>query len=251
MGRKTIEKKCDYCNTIFEAVLSEVKRGNAKYCSKQCSFDSRIKTLYKIKCEECDKHFESSRKESKFCSKECANKNINRRVNRKNQLSEKGLISIIESNINISKNKYFLKNHKCKRCESDICYENRNRKYCNDCYILFNEEGEMTLQQYRNRCKFKFHIGDFEDEFDFNLIKNNGWYSPINKKNNLNGVSRDHIFSVKSGYILGIDPSVISHPANCRLILQSNNSSKKNKNDISLSQLIKLIEIWDLKYKRG
>ena len=50
---------------------------------------------------------------------------------------------------------------------------------------------------------------------------------------------------------LGIDPSVISHPANCRLILQSNNSSKKNKNDISLSQLIKLIEIWDLKYKRG
>ena len=109
----------------------------------------------------------------------------------------------------------------------------------------------MTLQQNRNRCKFKFHIGDFEDEFDFNLIKNNGWYSPTNKKNNLNGVSRDHIFSVKSGYILGIDPSVISHPANCRLILQSNNSSKKNKNDISLSQLIKLIEIWDLKYKRG
>ena len=51
--------------------------------------------------------------------------------------------------------------------------------------------------------------------------------------------------------ILGIDPSIISHPANCRLILQSNNSSKKNKNDISLSQLIKLIEIWDLKYKRG
>ena len=54
-----------------------------------------------------------------------------------------------------------------------------------------------------------------------------------------------------SGYILGIDPSIISHPANCRLILQSNNSSKKNKNDISLSRLIKLIEIWDLKYKKG
>lgn len=115
--------------------------------------------------------------------------NINRRVNRKNQLSEKGLISIIESNINISKNKYLLKNHKCKRCESDICYERgigtENIVMIVTFYLM--KEGEMTLQQYRNRCSFKFHIGDFEDEFDFNLIKNNGWYSPLNKKNNLNG----------------------------------------------------------------
>ena len=69
--------------------------------------------------------------------------------------------------------------------------------------------------------------------------------------NNLKGISRDHIFSVKSGYLLAVDPEIISHPANCRLIKQSENSSKNCKNGISLSQLLSRIETWESKYKRA
>lgn len=137
MGRKTIEKKCDYCNTIFEAVLSEVKRGNAKYCSKQCSFDSRIKTLYKIKCEECDKHFESSRKESKFCSHSCS--------------------ATINNSLMVSKIKLF----KCKNCNVEtkvrkngggvFCSHICHRKYEYDYNIKLWKDGK--LKGYKGKTK--------------------------------------------------------------------------------------------------
>lgn len=45
-------------------------------------------------------------------------------------------------------------------------------------------------QKYRLDANFKFNLADYSDEFDFTLVKEHGWYSPTNKKNNLGGVSR-------------------------------------------------------------
>lgn len=101
---------------------------------------------------------------------------------------------------------------------------------------------------YRHLCSFKFSLKSFPEEFDFDLIKQNGWYKARNRGNNLKGVSRDHMISVTYGYENKIPPDIISHPANCQLIKQTENSSKGKHNSITLEQLYERIETWNKKY---
>ena len=119
------------------------------------------------------------------------------------------------------------------------------------CVAWKNEKFEHTNNdyiRYKNLCEFKFDLKDYPDEFNFVLIEQYGWYSAKNNGDNLNGVSRDHKFSIKEGYKLKIDPYFISHPANCELMVQSQNSVKKTKCSISFKDLIDKVNDWDLKY---
>ena len=79
-----------------------------------------------------------------------------------------------------------------------------------------------------------FSLDAYPEEFDFSLIEKYGWYKAKNNGDNPNGVSRDHMFSVKDGFLNKIDPKIISHPANCRLVLQRENAKKRNKSCITL-----------------
>ena len=249
MGRKTIEKSCKGCNEIYQAVESEIKRGNGLYCSKECYKLTRNKG-FTIICKNCNIDFYSITSKSKFCSQKCSCVFNNKTLDRKNQLSQDGKNKIGELNKKRALQRY-LKNPKhCKKCNQVLSYEVRIQTYCNAECKGFDKEN-MTLRQYRTACNFKFSLNTYSSEFDFDLIRENGWYSPTNKNNNLEGISRDHIFSVKNGYLLSINPEIISHPANCRLIRQTENSSKNSKNGISLSQLIDKIKIWESKYKGG
>ncbi len=105
-----------------------------------------------------------------------------------------------------------------------------------------------TFQTYKLNCRFCFNLRNFPDEFDFQLIKKYGWYKPSNRGNNLGGVSRDHMVSIKYGFLNTIDTKVISHPANCRLIIHNDNVSKGKKCFITIDQLNDRIRIWDQKY---
>jgi hypothetical protein len=111
------------------------------------------------------------------------------------------------------------------------------------------ERDLKQLNDYRLECSFSFSLQQFPDEFDFSLIEKYGWYSAKNRGNNLGGVSRDHIVSVKFGYDNGIDPKIISHPANCQLLIHNDNVSKNKKCGITLDELINKIKEWDNKYK--
>lgn len=93
-------------------------------------------------------------------------------------------------------------------------------------------------------------MNDYPDEFDFELIRENGWYSPSNKGNNLGGVSRDHMYSVKDGFENNVPPELLSHPANCRLIIHNENSSKNRNSCITLDELKERIALWDKKYNK-
>lgn len=84
--------------------------------------------------------------------------------------------------------------------------------------------------------------------FDFSIIEKYGWYSPSNKRNNLGGVSRDHIYSVMEGFKNNIDSKILSHPANCQLMIHNDNISKGNKSSITLEELLEKIKEWDKKY---
>lgn len=104
------------------------------------------------------------------------------------------------------------------------------------------------IVRYRQLSEFKFNVYDYPDEFDFKLIKKHGWYKAKNNGNNLYGVSRDHMYSIKEGFRNNISPDILAHPANCQLILHSDNSAKRNKCSISLQELKVAIMKWDNKY---
>ena len=82
------------------------------------------------------------------------------------------------------------------------------------------------------------------------LIEKYGWYSSKNNGDNADGVSRDHIVSVRYGFDNDISPDVISHPANCQLMQQVKNSSKNSKCGMTLEELKLKIEEWNKKYKQ-
>jgi hypothetical protein len=77
-----------------------------------------------------------------------------------------------------------------------------------------------------------------------NLLKENGVF---NNTLNTKGVVRDHIMGRIYGFRNGIFPELLRHPANCRIILHSENVSKGQKGkgradtDISIEELFDLI----------
>jgi len=107
----------------------------------------------------------------------------------------------------------------------------------------------LDIENYKILCKFDFNLNDYPNEFEFTLIEKYGWYKAKNHGDNLNGISRDHMYSIMEGYKSNIDPKIISHPANCKLMIHNENVSKYNKCSITIEELIDRINKWDNKYK--
>lgn len=146
----------------------------------------------------------------------------------------------------------------CNDCGKEIARKNKSG-LCRSCankhksifYKLSPDDKNYEhykYLKYRSECNFNFSLSDYPDEFDFSLIKQYGFYSPTNKKNNLNGVSRDHMYSVCEGYKNNVSPKIISHPANCKLLRHTDNISKNKKSSITLEELLERIKEWEIKY---
>jgi hypothetical protein len=52
------------------------------------------------------------------------------------------------------------------------------------------------------------------------------------------------MLSVKDGFEMGIDPEIIKHPANCKLVLHKENQSKHRHSSITLEELKERIKHW-------
>jgi hypothetical protein len=170
----------------------------------------------------------------KFCSRSCSATFTN---SRRGPMSDETKKKISEKNKSKSEPKIRNKRY-CKNCDNEVI----NRKtICDNCRINYYD-------YYRPSCEFNFDIKNYEDNFDFKLIDKFGWYSPSNKGNNLGGVSKDHMYSVRDGFINKISPEIIKHPANCELMLHFNNSSKHSRSTITLEELLERIILWDNKY---
>lgn len=205
-----------------------------------------LKVIYKENqvCKNCKKEFEKYfSKPNTFCSSSCAIQFNNR--NRK--LSEETKQKISNTLKNKPRREKSDKNRLEKKKVCKICLMNeiteKHKKICNDCKLSYYE-------YYRPSCFFRFDVKDFNQEFDLSLVEQYGWYSPTNKRNNLKGVSKDHMYSVMDGFRNKIDPNIISHPANCKLLLFSDNSIKKDNSSITIDELLKRIENWDERYKK-
>lgn len=250
--------------------------GKRVYCSLTCRnifvnkylrrYDKVSDTFQQKKKEKKEKYLENPKKclhcksiipydsrENNYCNHSCHAKstNGNREYNWGDKISESvkkyievnGYFGALKSNS--GRPKFFVEKI-CPNCDRTF---NKKTKYCNgSCRREFERKNMDEYQKYRVDSNFKFSLNEYPNEFDFTLVERYGWYSPTNKNNNLNGVSRDHMFSVREGFEKGIDPKIISHPANCRLMIHNDNISKNKKSVITIEELLERIKKIEEKY---
>lgn len=137
---------------------------------------------------------------------------------------------------------------KCENCgKLMLVFVSHEKRFCDKkCATDFRSVNDKdSFERYRTKARFLFNIYDYPDHFDLDLIERYGWYSPANRKNNLNGISRDHILSVKDGYLNGIPPELIGHITNCRLVRHKENQKKHSKSSISIEEFYKKLSQWE------
>lgn len=107
-----------------------------------------------------------------------------------------------------------------------------------------------TGRQYRYQCRFMFSISKYPEWFSYasNMIKTYGWYAAKNRGDNPTGCSRDHMVSVAYGFENGIDPKIISHPANCEIIPFQKNARKRTDCSITIDELMERIRLFNELY---
>jgi len=252
--KKTVDVVCENCKKVFSKVKTEFKRseknGKKHFCSLECSFEYHKTKTSEKKCKNCGAILLKN-KYNTFCSRNCsASYNNKGRNGEKRIFSEQGIKNIKDAiKLKYSIEDYYKNPNYCKECGCVLEYKKRKRKFCKiQCKRSFDKRNLNEYQKYYRESQFTFNISYFQNEFDFELIKRFGWYSAKNRGNNLGGVSRDHMFSIKDGYKNNIDPKIISHPANCKLMIHNDNSKKWTNSSISLDELKKRIIEWNLKY---
>lgn len=205
-------------------------------------------------CENCNTNHNGKYGSGRFCSPKCARgfstKKKRKEINEKVSKTLTGRKLTPEHISNIERGNNFNRKEKvekrCLGCNAIIyCGLNERRKFCTvKCWANYAEKNKEPFLLYRQKCNFDFNVEDYPDKFDLTIVEENGWYSPSNKGNNLNGVSKDHMVSVRSGFELGIDPEIIKHPANCKLMLHRDNQRKGLKSSISVQELLEKIKNW-------
>ncbi len=265
----TVSENRTYCslkcrNVYVNKYLRDYKK-NGTGLSKDCkeNYLNNIK-----KCLNCGADIPYENRRNKFCNKSCSSSYNNiKRKGVKIKLSNKGRVALQESaykNLHNTdkdraekereeKREVYVKNpRKCLNCGKDISFELylKGRTHCNKkCKIELGRKNMDKFSVYKKEASFKFNLSSYPEEFDFDLIKEHGWYKPVNRGNNTGGVSRDHIYSVRKGFEDGIDPNIISHPANCQLMVHSKNISKNKRCGITINDLKEKISNWNKKYK--
>ena len=187
-------------------------------------------TKHIIKCYKCGKDIETSICVSRKMCDECKSSSVS---NKKIIVTQDGIIK--------QKSRY---DHVFELKQFEEIFKNKPS-------ISTKEIAQIrkkVYKIYRILCSFRFSLTEFPEEFDFQSLKKCGMYSASNHGNNLNGVSRDHMFSVYDGFKQNVSPLLISHPANCQLILQRKNASKRTNSVITLDELKQRITKWELKY---
>lgn len=206
--------------------------------------------LNPTKCESCHINLEYDKRNNIFCSSKC-NSEINNPVlfitdEQRIEINKKISQSIKEYNITIGKKigPHILI---CKMCNIDFVSKNK-KKYCTiKCQHDYRKKDMSELKKYKSLAYFKFPLNKYPNEFDFSLIEKYGWYKAKNRGDNLNGVSRDHKYSIDEGFKNKVDPLLLAHPANCRLIRHNDNVSKGSKSIITLEQLLICIKEFDIR----
>lgn len=248
----------EYQQKVLEASYKAAIKGReTQKESRKLDIESKEKEYVRnpSRCPKCNSIISFEKRNNRFCSYKCSNSRTQtEEMNRSRSLKLKK-----PENNRKQKNKKIGRPRKhiepkyeytrikfCKVCNKVTT--NISGKYCNKC--------APNISLYRSRASFQFNVYDYPEEFNLSLIEEYGWYSPNgykrrNKTPNLSGVSRDHLYSILDGFENNIDPNILSHPANCRIMIHNGkggNNSKNRKSEITIEELLHRIEIWQMKY---
>lgn len=198
-----------------------------------------------MECEACNKTHDGSYGSGRFCAAKCA-RGYSTKSKRK-EINEKVSKALI-GNTNGGKFKKEIITVRCLHCPNEFdksLYS--SKQWCTyGCWVSYKKTKKTPRQLYKDSCKFKFNVYDFPNYFKLSLINEYGWYSPSNKNNNLNGISRDHKISITEGFNNGYDPVLLAHPANCMLVRHRDNQKKNTKSSITYEQLLSDIKQWQV-----
>ena len=269
MNKRSFANHVRWCksNPRYEEILKSTREKKSKLAKEKIIREKGEFQDFKVVCATCGKEFIVSEranlfpsKEKYYCCKSCASTHI---------VSEETKKKIADSvNQYYSKNGYkvraYIHTKICEFCGKEFIPVGvaKKARFCNhNCAAkyklrkkleLYADESIEKIKElqkiYRRACNFNFSLNSFPEEFDFSLIEEFGWYTAKNHGNNMDGISRDHKFSVLEGFNQKIDPYYISHPANCQLLQQRKNASKCDKCSFSLDELKKAVEEWNNKY---
>lgn len=236
---------CQYCQTLFA-----VENGSTgKFCSLSCATTNKNKIATELKivnynnnpklCKCCNNPLDYMKKHNTFCTASCSGTYTN--SYKDHSTIKHGPDQTIFPHSNI---KFLWCEH------TGQWYSNRNT---NGSIRRCSPYVKTQKEKYYSNARFKFNVYHYPEEFNISLIDLHGWYAcPSKKRNNqpknVSGVSRDHTISVSYGFDHNIDPTIISHPANCRIMLHSANKAKHGKCDMSLDELLDKIKLWNIKY---
>ena len=271
MELKIVENKCPYCGKTFfmnkRSFANHVRwcKSNPKYeeirkrTIEKLSGEKVARNPHLMKCELCGKEyivFCTDKEFERGCYKKTCSDLCAKRITAKKSGEEKNkkISSTLRKKFSSSREDYDenlgLYVRKCQICGKEFRTKKHAQRFCScKCAAKYRNknriENKTEIELYKRQCQFVFALNEFPNEFNFALINENGWYKAKNHGNNLGGITRDHMFSIKEGFRKQIDPYYISHPANCELMRQADNASKHSKCSINEKELMERITEWE------
>lgn len=185
-------------------------------------------------CKECNKPLTPKQKHNTYCSSSCSAIRSNRERPKESRLKQQATIK-----------QFYVDNPILKRPKIEVEIVGPYTKvYLCTCKYTGTKWYSPTVKTicpnvkttrglYAKSCKFTFGIKNFPIWFNnaSELINQYGWYATpgSNRKgiNNITGISRDHMYSITDGWKNEVEPQIIRHPANCKLIQHTNSHGRK------------------------
>lgn len=234
LTREQVRFKCKYCSRSCSAKHSNSIRPKIrpKEIRKKVSDSLKlyhktnpsrsIKILCKISfCQVCNGVIRN--RHGKVCSKPCQNLLAQRTSKHQAPATSK-----------LSPEQEIIRRYKihCSMSSSPVAFD----EFASSLYSIKNKD----YKRYSDKCRFKLNITDIQFIKGYNLYMKHGPYTKDNKQ----GMTKDHKVSILYGFINNIDPTILSHPANCEFMSKSKNCSKERKCSITLDQLFLDIKNW-------
>lgn len=99
-------------------------------------------------------------------------------------------------------------------------------------------------QKYKLSCKFKFSPWKEKKLIGYDLLFKYKFCKAQDRIEGETYIHRDHMISINYGWINGISPEIISHPANCAIIFEKDNIIKNVDCSLTIDQLHDRIRKW-------
>jgi len=117
-------------------------------------------------------------------------------------------------------------------------FKEKFRRKMESAGIWIADQARSDYEVYFREAHWPKRMLDLANEEDAKNLSILGLWNPFN---NLKGLVRDHAFSRRDGFDIKVFPIILRHPANLRLISNSDNIRKSGTSSISIEELMNRI----------